>query len=147
MLSNLKIIFYNHAHNYFILLFKSLSFGPLCSPELHLFDQKYRKKLILWNIITFYKDIFRNVIYFCDQSWIFSIITPVFSVTWSFRNIFSHLILSMLKTVELRNIFVETIIHFLVNTMFTFIWNRNLSSHYKWLYCHLLPPCWKKVFI
>ncbi len=27
------------------------------------------------------------VIYSCDQSWIFSIITPVFSVTWSFRNI------------------------------------------------------------
>ncbi len=24
--------------------------------------------------------------YSCDQSWIFSIITPVFSVTWSFRN-------------------------------------------------------------
>jgi len=27
-----------------------------------------------------------NIIYSCDQSWIFSIITPVFSVTWSFRN-------------------------------------------------------------
>jgi len=27
-----------------------------------------------------------NVIYSCDQSWIFSIITPAFSVTRSFRN-------------------------------------------------------------
>jgi len=47
---------------------------------------------ILWKNITilkktvFYLNIFENVIYSCDQSWIFSIITPVFSVTWSFRN-------------------------------------------------------------
>ncbi len=31
-------------------------------------------------------NIFQNVIYSCDQSCIFSIITPVLSVTWSFRN-------------------------------------------------------------
>ncbi len=42
----------------------------------------------MWNIIRIQKDCFLceyllNVIYFCDQSWIFSIITPVFSVTWS----------------------------------------------------------------
>ncbi len=30
-------------------------------------------------------NICQTVIYCCDQSWIFSIITPVFSVTWSFR--------------------------------------------------------------
>jgi len=32
---------------------------------------------------VFYVNIFQNVIYPCDQSWI---ITPVFSVTWPFRN-------------------------------------------------------------
>jgi len=31
----------------------------------------------------FYRSI---LLYSCDQSWIFSIITPVFSVTWSFRS-------------------------------------------------------------
>ncbi len=30
--------------------------------------------------------ILQNRIYCCDQSWIFCIITPVFSVTWSFWN-------------------------------------------------------------
>ncbi len=34
----------------------------------------------------------RNVIYSCDQRWIFIIITPVF-VTWSFRN-HSHMLIS-----------------------------------------------------
>jgi len=33
-----------------------------------------------------------NVIYSCDQNWIFSIITPVFSVTWSFRNQYNMMI-------------------------------------------------------
>ncbi len=37
-------------------------------------------------ITVFYFNIQLNTIYSCDQSWIFSIITPVFSVTWSFRN-------------------------------------------------------------
>ncbi len=32
-------------------------------------------------------NIFLNVIYFCDASWIFSIITPVFSVTWSCKKV------------------------------------------------------------
>ncbi len=49
------------------------------------------------------------------QSCIFSIITPVFSVTRSFRNhsnmLKKHfLVLSLLKTFVLLNIFVETII-------------------------------------
>jgi len=35
-----------------------------------------------------------NVIYSCDQSRIFSIITPVFSVTWSFRNLSQNRIFS-----------------------------------------------------
>ncbi len=49
------------------------------------------------------------------QSYIFSIITPVFNVTWSFRNQYNmlkkhFLLLSLLKTVVLLKIFVETII-------------------------------------
>ncbi len=32
---------------------------------------------------VFYVNMLYNLIYFCDQSCIFSIITPVFSVTWS----------------------------------------------------------------
>ncbi len=35
---------------------------------------------IYLNVLTY------RLLYFCDQSCIFSIITPVFSVTWSFRN-------------------------------------------------------------
>ncbi len=57
-----------------------------CSPRLHLFDQKYSKNceiILQFKITVFYVNIFQNVIYSCDQSWIFSIITPVFSVTWS----------------------------------------------------------------
>ncbi len=63
----------------FTLLFKSLGSvrflnvferSIFSSPTLPLFD----------------KNTIKSVIYFCDQSWIFSIITPVFSVTWSFRN-------------------------------------------------------------
>ncbi len=65
------------------------------------------KTVIIWNITiqnNFHFNIFQNIIYFCDQSWIFSIITPVFSVTWSFRNHSDLLLkkhfwlLSMLKT-------------------------------------------------
>ncbi len=37
--------------------------------------------LLQFKIAVFYVNICYNVIYFCDQSCIFSIITPVFSVT------------------------------------------------------------------
>ncbi len=37
-------------------------------------------------ILNIYSNIFSNVIYCCDAKLNFSIITPVFSVTWSFRN-------------------------------------------------------------
>ncbi len=60
-----------------------------CSPMLHLFEQKYSKNceiLLQFKITFFYFNILWNVIYSCDQSWIVSIITPVCSVTWSFRN-------------------------------------------------------------
>ncbi len=49
------------------------------------------------------------------QSWIFSIITPDFSVTWSFRNQYAdlvlrkHFFLLMLKMVVFINSFVEGI--------------------------------------
>jgi len=52
------------------------------------------------------------------QSWIFSIITPVFRVTWSFRNHSSvlmwcskklFLLLSMLETLVVLHIYVKTI--------------------------------------
>ncbi len=52
------------------------------------------------------------------QIWIFSIITPVFRVTWSFRNNSNLLICCLknvsiiLETIVLPNIFVETVIRF-----------------------------------
>ncbi len=36
------------------------------------YDVKQRSSILIY---------IKNLIYFCDQSWIFSIITPVFSVT------------------------------------------------------------------
>ncbi len=45
--------------------------------------QPYCKILLQCKISVFYVNICWNVIYFCDQSCIFSIITAVFSVTWS----------------------------------------------------------------
>jgi len=87
------------------------------------------------------------------QSWIFSIITSVFSVTWSFRNhsnmliwcFKNHFLLSMLKTVVLLNIFVETvIIRFFHNSLTkrkfkrtAFIWNRFSLWQYRSIYDHL----------
>ncbi len=40
----------------------------------------------------------KNVIYSCDQSWHFSIITRVFSVTWSFRN-HSNMLICCLRNI------------------------------------------------
>ncbi len=76
------------------------------------------KAVILWNIFTILNNSFLfeynfKLIYFCDQSSIFSIITPVFSVTWSSEIIIICwfaaqetvlllllLLLSIIKTVE-----------------------------------------------
>ncbi len=56
----------------------------LCSASLHLFDQKYSKTVILWNITISNKYfLFENVIYFYDGTAEFS---AIFSVTQSFRN-------------------------------------------------------------
>ncbi len=42
------------------------------------------KHTIIWNNCFVFKFILKC--HFCDQSWIFSIIPPGFTVTWSFRN-------------------------------------------------------------
>ncbi len=99
-----------------------------CSPRLHLFDDEYSKN---GNIAKYYYYLkITVVIYSCDQSWIFSIVTPVFSVTWYFRNnsnmlIWKHFfLLSMIKTAMLLNILVETMIHFL-----GFIWWSEIQKN------------------
>ncbi len=115
---------------YPFLPFKSLGFGHvfgrshLCSPWLHLFDQKYSKNSIIVKLKTvFYFSICYNVIYVCDGKADFSasFLQPLVSHDPSeiililyddlvLRNLF---LLSMLKTVLLLNIFVETMIHYL----------------------------------
>ncbi len=49
------------------------------------------KTIILWNIFTILSNcflfyVFKYNIFLWGKSWIFSIITPVFNVTWSFSN-------------------------------------------------------------
>jgi len=65
--------------------------------------------------------------------WIVSIITPVFSVTWTFRNystilnlVFKKHLLSILKTVVLLNIVVETMFFFQDSPFLFHIWIKNL---------------------
>ncbi len=56
------------------------------------FSYSHQRLLLKWNMnemitMVFYLNIFYNVVYFCDGKAEFSAaITPVFSVTWSFRN-------------------------------------------------------------
>ncbi len=87
------------------------------------------------------------LIYFCDQSWIFSIITPVFSVTWFFRNHSNMLILlkkhfwllSMLKKVVLLFIFVEN--DSTMNRKFkrtAFVW-KVVRWYLSQMLCHFKP--------
>ncbi len=74
-----------------------------CSLRLYLFDQKY-KYLLKCNLFLWW------------QSWIFSIITPVSSVTWFFRK-HSNMLIWCSKTMSYYyhfwnsrlNIFVETV--------------------------------------
>ncbi len=52
-----------------------IMYSILCSPRLHLFDQKYNKNS---NIVKYYlSSVLKNKI---------KAATPVFSVTWSFRH-------------------------------------------------------------
>ncbi len=74
--------------------------------------------MLQFKTAVFYVNIYKNIIDCCDQSWIFSIISPVFSVTWSFRNHTNMLVkkhfwlLWMLKTVVMLYIYVENVILF-----------------------------------
>ncbi len=115
------------------------------------FNQKYSKTIILWNIITNKKKILFEYILKCNwilwwQSYIFSIITPVFSVTWFFRNHNNMLICCSRKTYSYQCwkqcclIFVipGRFVHrdSLINKMFkrsAFIWNKN-SWQFTWFY-------------
>ncbi len=112
----------------------------------------------MWNIIQFKITVFYvnmlNYIYFCDQSWIFIIITPVFSVTWSFRNHSNMLILSSViinfywcsiinsgssyyqcwKQFCCLIIFVETI-----HIFWDSLKNRKLNEHHLYeIYCNII---------
>ncbi len=64
--------------------------------------------------------IYLNAIYFCDgKSDIFKIITPVFSVTWSFKKPFWHASQKKCFIVKIKNINLsETIIHFFFQDSF-----------------------------
>ncbi len=97
------------------------------------------KMLLQLKTSVFYVKMCLNVMYFCDQSCIFSIITPVFSVTWSSEIILIYWFAAqetflIIINVENIHIFVQTVIHFIfqdsqMNRKFkrtAFIWNRNL---------------------
>ncbi len=62
---------------------RTVPFKGLLLTQAALFDQKYSKNFEILLRFVLYFNILWNVIYACDQSCIFSIITPVFSVTWS----------------------------------------------------------------
>ncbi len=92
-------------------------------------NQKYCENseiLLQFKITVFHLNIFWILIYSCDQSWIFSIITPVFSVTWSFRNHSNMLIFCS------RNI---------INNI-----ERSPSALYFVLAVMFQHPCWKKIY-
>ncbi len=68
---------------FFMLLFL------VCSQRLHLFNQRCCKISVKYYYILKQVSILKYFLLnfnFVMQSWIFSIITPIFSVTWSFRN-------------------------------------------------------------
>ncbi len=73
-----------------------------------LWSTNTEKTVILWNITAVGNIGFlSNVIYFCDQSCIFSIITAVFSVAWSSEISIIFWYIISVKTIVLLNIFLE----------------------------------------
>ncbi len=100
----------------------------------------------LWNIIRIELNFSMWIFISVMRSCIFSIITAVFSVTWSSEIIIIYWftaqehfwLLSMLKTVVLHNIFVEIVMHCIFQDSqmnrkikrTAFIWNINIL-HYK----------------
>ncbi len=102
------------------------------------------KILLRFQISIFYLNMFSNVIYFCDQSWIVSIITSVFSVTWSFRNHSNMMICCW----SWKQFFFQDSLMNRKLKRTAFIWNWNLLKHYKKCLMSLLisvmHPCWIK---
>ncbi len=97
--------------------------------ESETYAHQKKKKIITWNFITI-KNVYFNIFIPVMQSWILSIITPVFSVTWSSEIIVicllkkHFLLLSMLKIVVLLQIFETWYIFFqdsLMNIKFKLI--------------------------
>ncbi len=87
-----------------------------CSTSLHL----NLEILLQFKIAVFYCNTFLNEMYLCGQSWIFSIITPVFSVTWS-----SEIILICWFTAQ------ETVLIFIILLIFfveILIWFSHVKS-------------------
>ncbi len=81
------------------------------------------------------------------QTWIFSIITPVFSVTWSFRNHSDMLIYyECVKLLCCFNIVFWSMWYFLMNTKLKEIFSNNISLYYVF-FIHLTHPSWIKVLI
>jgi len=99
-------------------------------------------KYYVQNSLTFF---FKIEFIHVMQIWIFSIITPVFSVTWSFRNysiccskhlLLLLLLLSMLKTVVLLNIYVETVINIYSGFL------MNIKNSIIYFFFNLTPEFW-----
>ncbi len=109
-----------------ILLLDMLEF---CSPNPHLFDQKYCK-----NWIFFYRSKQRFSMWkYCEIkcipvmcSCIFSIITPVFSVTWSSEII----IIYWFTAQEIFLIIINVVDYFCGNVTFYFIFHELKCSIY-----------------
>ncbi len=86
-------------------------------------------------------NICQTVIYFCDQSCIFSIITPVFSVTWSSEIIIicwfaAQETFLMIINVKNINIFVETVTHFIFQDSQM---NRKFKrTAFIWIFCIII---------
>ncbi len=108
----------------------------LCSQRTHLFDHKYSAIVILWNNInnSFLLEYifimnFKILLWILWQSWIFSshmILQKLFLYLLLNKQI---LLLSMLESVVMLNIFVETMIHLfsMMNRKLkraAFIWKR-----------------------
>ncbi len=79
--------------------------------------------------------------YYCDLSWIFSIITPVFSVTWSFSIIINHQTFIVIIKVMLLNIFVETVTHF-----YSICFNYKCKIQFLCLLINLMHLCWIRYY-
>ncbi len=97
-----------------------------------LFDQKYSKTVIMWKYyynLRYFFFLFKYILsvnYSCDGKAEFSAaITPVFSVTWSFRNHSDLLTWCSLTFLIILNVENNT----LLNILLTIMWAEILRSH------------------